>query len=92
MAAMRFTAFLVMIGWGAGPAFGADARAAIAEAERIVAAARLQNALWTTAEEALINARRALDSGDETLAAERARFAADQAALGIAQKQYPLTR
>jgi len=82
----------MVMAWASRQALAGDARAAIAEAEKAVAAARARNALWTTADEALRNARRALEGGDEGTAAEQARVAADQAALGIAQKQYPLTR
>lgn len=74
------------------PAYGAEARAAIAQAQRMVDAARSQKALWTSAEEALLKARKALERGDEATAVEQARRAADQASLGIAQRRYPLTR
>jgi hypothetical protein len=58
----------------------------------MVDAARSRKALWTSAEEALLKARQALERGDEATAIEQARRAADQASLGIAQTQYPLTR
>jgi flagellar basal body L-ring protein FlgH len=69
-----------------------DAAALLAEAEKAVAEARARQALWTTAQEALLKARRALDAGDTATAIEQARFARDQAALGIAQTRYPPTR
>lgn len=69
-----------------------DARIAIAYAERVVAAARAQNTLWTSAEDALRRAQRAMAGGDAAAALEHARFAAEQAQLGLGQKQYPLTR
>lgn len=69
-----------------------DGRNAIADAEKAVAAAKAQNALWTSAEDALRQARRALQGGDAAAAIRHARFASEQAALGIAQKQYSLTR
>jgi hypothetical protein len=69
-----------------------DGRNAIADAEKALAAAKAQNALWTSAEDALRQARRALHDGNAAAAARHARFASEQAALGIAQKQYSLTR
>jgi len=71
---------------------GDDAANAIAEAEKAVARAKARDALWTSAEEALRQARRALDAGNSTVARDHARIALEQATLGIAQKQYPLTR
>lgn len=70
----------------------ARAKAAVAEAERAVGRAYAQRALWTTAEEALRTARRALEQGNLTRAIEQARVAREHAHLGIAQKSYPLTR
>ncbi len=93
MVAVRFTIIgLAVAGWHFQPALAIDARAAVADAERMVAAARAENALWTSAQEALARARQALERGNETMAIDQARIAMDQAALGIAQKQYPLTR
>ncbi len=69
-----------------------DARIAVAHAERAVAAARAQNALWTSAEDALRRAERAMADGNVAAALECARFAAGQAQLGLEQKHYPLTR
>lgn len=69
-----------------------DGRNAVAAAEKAVAAARAENALWTSAEDALRQARRALEGGDAAAAIRHANFASEQAALGIAQKQYSLTR
>ena len=95
MAPVRFTIIgLATISWHLQPALATDVRAAVAvaEAERMVAAARARNALWTSAEEAMARARQALERGDDPVAVDQARIATDQAALGIAQKQYPLTR
>ena len=69
-----------------------NAQVAIASAERAVAAARAQNALWTSAEDALRRAERAMDGGNAAAAIEHARYATGQAQLGLAQKQFPLTR
>lgn len=90
-------------GVGAIPSEGADvscdsrqlqpadrARAALAEAEQAVLAAREQQALWTTAEEALKLARRALERGNYAEALKQAKTAREHAELGLAQKSYPL--
>lgn len=69
-----------------------NAKVAIASAKRAVAAAIAQNALWTSAEDALRRAERAMEGGDAAAALEHARFATGQAQLGLAQKQYPQTR
>ncbi|MBI3528554.1 MAG: hypothetical protein HY067_11370 [Betaproteobacteria bacterium] len=65
------------------------AEAAIAEAEAAARQAEAQRALWTSAEDALRKARRALQEGDTTMAVEQARIAQKQSELGIAQKSYP---
>ncbi len=75
---------------GPGQALNADAaRAAIAQAERAVRRAEAQRMLWTTAEEALRGARRALEEGDLAGALAKARVAKEHAELAIAQKRYP---
>lgn len=66
-----------------------EAKALVAEAEKSVEAARRDKALWTSAEEALRQARRNLDAGNAAAAAGQARFAIGQSALGIAQRRYP---
>ena len=53
---------------------------------------RIRRALWTSAEEALRRARRALQEGNTAMAIEQARIAQEHAELGIAQKNYPLFR
>jgi hypothetical protein len=68
------------------------AHAALVEAERAVSRAQAERALWTTAEEALRNARHALEQGNLASAIKQARVAKEHAHLGIAQKNYPLTR
>jgi uncharacterized protein GlcG (DUF336 family) len=65
------------------------AEAAIAEAEAAVRQAEAERALWTSAEDALRKARRALQEGDPTMAVEQARIAQKHSELGIAQKSYP---
>ena len=68
------------------------AKVEVASAQRAVAAARAQNALWTSAEDALRRAEHAMHGGDAAAAIKHARFATGQAQLGLAQKHYPLTR
>jgi predicted nuclease with RNAse H fold len=68
------------------------AEAAVAQAQAAVKLAADQRALWTSAEEALRKARRALREGNAAMAVELARFAQKQSELGIAQKDYPLFR
>lgn len=69
-----------------------SARVAIAEAEEAVKEAGIRRALWTSAEDALRRARRALQEGNAAMAIEQARIAKKQSELGIAQKDYPLFR
>jgi hypothetical protein len=66
-----------------------QARAAVAEARTAVEAAERQRALWTTAQDALKDAERALTQKDYAAAEHLARFAAEQAELGIEQLRYP---
>ena len=73
---------------GASPACVA-ARAALREAQAGVRAAAEQDALWTTAQEALETAQGAFAKGDYAAACRAAHTAADQARLGIAQTRYP---
>jgi hypothetical protein len=68
---------------------GANAWAAVEEAERAVQAARERGALWTTAEEALAQARAALSRDDYGAAVSAAQHAAGQARLGLEQTGYP---
>jgi hypothetical protein len=70
----------------------APAAAALAAAEAAVKEADARHALWTSAEDALRKARRALQAGDGARAIDQARIAQKQAELGIAQKGYPLFR
>lgn len=82
----------MMLAAGPATASGNDARAAVSAAETAVAQAAAGNALWTSAEEALRRARGALEAGDPAAATRWAETASEQARLGLAQKQYPLTR
>jgi hypothetical protein len=68
---------------------GPAARAALDQAERTVQAARARGALWTTAEEALGQARAALSRGDYAAAVSAAERATGQARLGLEQTGYP---
>ena len=65
------------------------AQAAIARAERAVKRAETQRMVWTTSEEALRAARRALANGELAAAVAQARIAEEQAELAIAQNRYP---
>jgi hypothetical protein len=69
-----------------------SAGVAIAEAEAAVKHASSRRALWTSAEDALRRARRALQEGNAAMAIEQARIAQEQSELGIAQKDYPQFR
>jgi predicted lipoprotein len=73
-----------------GPAHGAAdaAVAAVKEAEKAVQMARERKALWTTAEEALNQARAALSRNDYAAALAAAQRALGQARLGLEQTGY----
>lgn len=79
----------------APPALAADepgsdaAEAEVVAAELAVVEATRQRALWTTARDALQEARAALQKGDFRAAIQAARFAKEQAELGIAQSRAP---
>ena len=82
-----------------GPAAGNEdpptadaAAAAVEEAEAVMKHANAERALWTSAEDAMRRARRALKDGNAAVAIEQALLARKQAELGIAQKSYPLFR
>jgi hypothetical protein len=66
------------------------ARATLAEAESAVEAAAARRALWSTAAEALRDARGAFVQGDYQAAQHAAGTAIRQARLGIAQTRYPM--
>lgn len=65
------------------------AEAEVVAAELAVVEATRQRALWTTARDALQEARAALQKGDFRAAIQAARFAREQAELGIAQSRAP---
>lgn len=65
------------------------ARAEVVAAEQAVDDAIRQRALWTTARDAIREARAALQKGDYATAVREARIAREQAELGIAQLRYP---
>ena len=65
------------------------AASAVARAEAAVRQASDERALWTSAEEALRKARRALQEGNSAAAIEQAHIAQKHAELGMAQKSYP---
>jgi hypothetical protein len=65
------------------------ARATLAEAESAVESAAARRVLWSTAAEALRDARAAFVQGDYQ-AAHAAGTAIQQARLGIAQTRYPM--
>jgi hypothetical protein len=66
------------------------ARDGVAQAEAAVKAALAQRALWTTAQDALREARRAMAAGEYEKAARSASVATEQAQLGIEQTGYPM--
>lgn len=68
------------------------AQSAIADAQAAVLHATALNALWTSAEEALKQARMAMREGNLAMAIEQARIAQQHAELGIGQTRYPLFR
>jgi hypothetical protein len=66
-----------------------EARSALSAAESAVQAAAAKLSLWTTAVDALKQARAAFLGRDYAAATRAARTAAEQAQLGIAQTRYP---
>jgi hypothetical protein len=66
------------------------AQSSLAEAESAVAAAAARRALWSTAAEALREARGAFVTGDYEAAQRAAGTAIEQARMGIAQTAYPM--
>jgi hypothetical protein len=66
-----------------------QARREVLRAQQAVQAAADKRALWTTAQEALVEAEAALARGDHAAAVQASRVAAEQARLGIEQLDYP---
>ncbi len=73
------------------PTLTDEAKAALAKAEADVKAADAKGALWTTAADALKAAQEAAKKGDSAAVIQNAKKASDHAAMGIAQKAYPLS-
>jgi hypothetical protein len=76
----------------AKPAISAEAQAALSAAQDEVKAAKSKNALWTTAENALKAAETAAAAGDSATVLKQAKFASEQAKLGLAQLNYPMLK
>jgi len=68
-----------------------EARQALAQAEADVKAAQAKKALWTTAQEAMKQARESAEQNDSAAVIKYSRMASEYAQLGIAQTQYPVT-
>ncbi|PWB59071.1 MAG: hypothetical protein C3F18_01265 [Nitrosomonadales bacterium] len=68
-----------------------EAKQALAQAEADVKAAQEKKALWTTAQDALKQAKEAAKNNDSAAVINIAKQASEYAKLGIAQTQYPLT-
>lgn len=74
----------------AAPQISAGAKAALAAAEAAVKKAKDNDALWSTAEDALKKAKEAEKKGDSAGVASASELAKKQAELGLAQKNYPV--
>lgn len=70
----------------------AEAQAALTAAQADVKAAKAQNALWTTAENALKAAEEAAAKGDSATVLKQAKLASDQTRLGMGQLNYPMLK
>jgi murein lipoprotein len=68
-----------------------EAKQALAQAEADVKAAQAKKALWTTAQDALKQAKAAAEKMDSAAVIKHAKVASEHAQLGIAQSQYPVT-
>lgn len=73
------------------PVLSAEATEALAQAESSVALATARKALWTTAAGALAQAREAARQQDNAAVMKYAAVAGEQASLGMAQRDSPLT-
>lgn len=67
------------------------AKQALAQAEADVKAAQEKKGLWSTAQDALKQAKEAAKKDDSAAVIKHAKVASEHAKLGIAQTQYPLT-
>lgn len=72
----------------AKPTLSDDAVKALAQAEADIKAAQSQNALWTTAADALKKAKEAAAATDSAAVIKNAKTASEQAKLGLEQKKY----
>lgn len=68
-----------------------EAKNALAQAEADVKAAQEKDALWTTARDALKQAKEAAKKMDSAAVIKNSKVASEHAKLGIAQTQYPQT-
>ncbi|MBN8770640.1 MAG: hypothetical protein J0I46_03680 [Thiobacillus sp.] len=73
------------------PVLSAEATEALARAESSVDLATAKKALWTTAASALVQAQEAAKQQDDAAVMKYAAVANEQAALGMAQLDSPLT-
>ena len=76
---------------GSKPVLSTEATEALARAESGVALATAKKALWTTAASALAQAQEAAKQQDNAAVMKYAAVAAEQASLGMAQVDGPLT-
>jgi len=68
-----------------------EAKQALAKAEADIKEAQAKKALWTTAQDALKQAKAAAEANDSAAVIKHAKEASEFARLGIAQTQYPMT-
>lgn len=73
------------------PSLSADATAALAKAEADVKAAKAKNALWTTANAALDQAKTAATKFDSAAVLKFSKTASEHAQLGLDQTKYPVS-
>lgn len=70
----------------------AEASQALSNAEFMVSMAKKQNALWTSASDALAQAQTAAKKQDSAAVIKSAAVASEQAFLGLSQMGYPLVK
>jgi murein lipoprotein len=79
---------------GSAPLYAAalsePAQQALKQAKMDVQDAKIRDALWTTAQNALKSAEKAADAGDSEAVVKFSKMASEQAKLGIAQTHYPM--
>ena len=73
------------------PALTDEAKSALAQAEADIKSAKAQYGLWTTAEDALKDAKEAAKEGDSATVVKKSKKASELAKLGLAQNKYPST-